>query len=107
MRKLFLNTICIFVFFLFTNEFAFSQWSNDPEVNNLIIAPNNNWIADFPTHKNNIVSDKKGGGIIAWTYSIAGNSFDFYAQRIDNLGTLKWDSAGVDVCQVAGAIRHV
>jgi hypothetical protein len=43
------------------------------------------------------VSDGEGGIIVVWTDSRNGNC-DIFAQRIDNNGTVLWDSSGVEIC---------
>ena len=44
-----------------------------------------------------IISDERGGAIIAWTDARSGNN-DIYAQRVSGGGELLWDTNGLPVC---------
>ena len=47
----------------------------------------------------NLIADANGGAIITWTDFRNGvSNADIYAQRISNLGVIKWASNGVPVC---------
>ncbi len=50
-----------------------------------------------------IVSDLAGGAIIAWNADSGGIHSDIYAQRIDSLGAMQWDSTGVPICAAPNA----
>ena len=51
-----------------------------------------------------IVSDGRGGAIIAWDESRHGNlNFDIYAQSINSTGTIMWTLNGAGVCTIDGA----
>ncbi len=44
-----------------------------------------------------IVSDKKGGGITAWNDFRNNPKRSYYAQRIDSIGNILWDSSGIEL----------
>jgi hypothetical protein len=48
-----------------------------------------------------IVADGTGGAIITWE-DFRGSIYDIYAQRVDSLGMVKWDSNGIIICTAAG-----
>ncbi len=72
---------------------AQAQWSSSPGMNNAICQAGNNQVGP------RIISDGKDGAIICW-YDERGssNSFDIYAQRIDNAGFVRWTVNGNLVC---------
>src|SRR5262245_23942038 len=47
-----------------------------------------------------LVSDGAGGAFLAWTDGRNGQSWDIYAQHVDNNGALLWGSGGVGVATV-------
>ncbi len=69
---------------------TFSQWSNNPAVNNAICA--------LPSQTPVIASDGAGGTILAWEDDRL--SATIYAQRINASGTVLWTSNGIPVDSV-------
>ena len=49
-----------------------------------------------------IASDRHGGAVIAWQDQRS--AMEIYAQRIDDAGTILWDTAGVAVCTAGGYV---
>jgi hypothetical protein len=80
-----------FVYLIILSISTYSQWSNDPTINNPIctLTQSNQ---RFPS----ITTDGSGGAIILWEDNR--NSEDaIYVQRIDASGILKWTTDGVQI----------
>jgi predicted lipoprotein with Yx(FWY)xxD motif len=77
---------------------TFAVWLNDPTVNLPICT------ANAQQYEPVIVSDGSGGAIIAWTdqRDISTNLRDIYAQRVDNSGSVLWETNGIPICQAQG-----
>jgi len=52
-----------------------------------------------------LASDGAGGAIIAWEDERSGN-YDIYAQRVDALGIVVWDTNGMAICTATGDQGH-
>ena len=79
---------------LLTPTIAFSQWSNNPKVNNLISNAANDQVNAAS------VSDGVGGAIIVWQDKRSGSNYDIYAQRVSASGARLWPSTGIAICSV-------
>jgi hypothetical protein len=84
--------LSLFIFSL--NKTAYTQWSNDPTINNAIC------IAANHQSSLSIVSDGEGGAIMAWEDERSGK-YDIYAQRISASGVVLWAVNGVAICTAA------
>ena len=85
--------VIVALFFHTFSSRIFSQWSTDPAVNSAIITGVNQQSVC------RIASDGHGGAIVTWwDYEFSTSDYDIYAQRIDSMGNLCWDPAGVSVC---------
>ncbi len=70
-----------------------SQWSTDPNVNNVICEAPENQL--YPK----IVSDGSGGAIFTWDDNRNTNTdANIYAQRINSSGIVQWTTDGVTIC---------
>ncbi len=49
-----------------------------------------------------LASDGSGGAIITWQDYRSGNSYDIYAQRITNKGSVNWTANGITISNTAG-----
>jgi|GEM_PF-933948 len=79
--------------FLISFTTVHAQWSSDPNQNTPICRAGNNQTAP------KIISDGQGGAIICWTDErVSQNTFDIYAQRIDEDGFVQWTVNGAVVC---------
>ena len=45
-----------------------------------------------------MISDNRGGAVIAWQDRRGGAQYDIYSQRIDGFGRIQWRTSGVAVC---------
>ena len=91
MRKIILS-VCPLFFISFS---SFSQWNANPAVN----TPVSTALVDQKSQK--MVSDTKGGAIIAWEDfrgSVPAGVADIFVQRIDKNGYVKWTVDGVNIC---------
>jgi len=70
---------------------TFAQWSNDPSLNTPVCVWDNN------QQSTEIISDYKGGAIIAW-FDFRFNNPDIFIQRIDEQGYPLWGDGGKVVC---------
>jgi len=78
----------------------FAQWSNDPLVNTPVCV----W--ESYQQRAEVVSDNRGGAIIAWFDSRFGNA-DMFIQRLDAYGIQKWGNGGTAVClNVSNEVYH-
>ncbi len=71
---------------------AFTQWSNNPNINTPICTAGGNQLN--PT----IVSDGSGGAIITWYDYRSGLSPHIYAQHVNASGYVQWTVDGVAMC---------
>ena len=71
---------------------AFSQWSGNPKVNNLISNAPNDQVNSAS------VTDGAGGTIIAWQDKRSGSNYDIYAQRVNASGIVQWAANGIAIC---------
>jgi hypothetical protein len=73
---------------------TFSQWNANPALNTSVCATTKN------QQNLNVVTDGKGGAIIAWEDSRNSTltQTDIYVQRIDKNGNAKWTINGITVC---------
>ena len=69
----------------------FAQWNSDPLINTPVCV----W--DSNQQRAEIISDNKGGAIIAWFDFRMGNA-DIFIQRLDSDGNQKWGNGGKAVC---------
>ncbi|CAN5549872.1 hypothetical protein BH10BAC5_BH10BAC5_09310 [soil metagenome] len=90
MKKL----ILLFVFVLASSP-LFSQWSNNPAVNNTV--------TNTGGFQQNVVTcpDGAGGIIMAWEDNSSG-FYKIYSQKINVFGQTVWFSGGIGVCPVTG-----
>jgi hypothetical protein len=62
--------------------------------------PVSDWFSSSPPA---IVNDGNGGAIITWVeLSVSTVSDDMYAQRVNGMGSLLWDSTGIAISQTSG-----
>jgi phosphosulfolactate phosphohydrolase-like enzyme len=94
MKNLLTQFFFLSLFFFSLNKTAYSQWSNDPTINNAIC------IAANHQSSLSIVSDGEGGAIMAWEDERSGK-YDIYAQRISASGVVLWAVNGVAICTAA------
>ena len=81
---------------IFTYELS-AQWNNSPTANNVITN------ATGYQGGQSIVSDNKGGAIIAWYENVSNAPNNtIYVQRIDAKGNRKWLNNGIPVCSLNG-----
>lgn len=66
--------------------------AQDPNQGAQIVVQNNQQIAP------QVVTDGAGGAIVVWQDVRNNANYDVYAQRIDHLGNLLWNTSGVPVC---------
>lgn len=52
-----------------------------------------------------IISDGAGGAIITWVDTRNGNN-DIYAQRVNNMGIIQWQSNGIAICDTTGEQQY-
>ena len=77
------------------SQLSFGQWNTATSINNAICSKAG------AQQDPRIVSDGKGGAIIAWVDNSSGSG-DIYAQRIDKNGFVKWATNGVVVNNAIG-----
>jgi len=85
----------LFLIVLFCST-IYSQWSNDPTVNNAVCTQAST--QEYPT----ITDDGNGGAIIVWIDLRSGTNWDIYAQRININGVVQWATDGVPICTQTG-----
>ncbi len=74
-----------------------AQWNNSPTANNVITN------ATGYQGGQSIVSDNKGGAIIAWYENVSNAPNNtIYVQRIDAKGNIKWLKNGLPICSLNG-----
>lgn len=89
-----------FFLLLFSSIFfsSFAQWSSNPTINTPVCIQAND------QQDLRIVTDNKGGAIIAWLDYRADatqQSGDIYIQRLDQYGNPKWTANGVVLCNLS------
>jgi len=77
----------VLVLILLSYNLSFAQWTNDPSVNTPVCV----W--DGFQNIPEIISDNRGGAIIAWLDFRLGNA-DIFIQRLDAQGFTKWVDGG-------------
>ncbi|MEO6611997.1 MAG: MopE-related protein [Chitinophagaceae bacterium] len=76
---------------LLANHFAYSQWSNNPAINNAICT-------DYYNQAQiQMVSDGSGGTIFTWVDSRFQPSYTIFCQRINSSGNVQWAANGIQV----------
>lgn len=70
---------------------AEAQWSSDSTLNNPICTAAGN--QELPQ----LVSDGRGGAMIAWQDERNGN-WDIYSQKVDQFGDIRWTTNGIPIC---------
>src|SRR3954470_21362003 len=88
-----LSFVAFSLFGLYSTN-IFSQWSANPTLNTSVCVATKN------QQNLGMVTDGKGGAIIAWEDSRSSTSSqtDIYIQRIDKDGMTKWTLGGVTIC---------
>lgn len=88
--------LVVILFFLFTSKAIIAQWVPDPTSNNPICVVSG--MQEFPK----TTTDSKGGAYIVWEDYSNGTS-KLFAQRIDKNGYIKWNTNGIEVCNINSA----
>ena len=89
----------VLVLIILSYNLIFAQWTNDPLVNTPVCV----W--DGFQNIPEIISDNRGGAIIAWLDFRLGNA-DIFIQRMDAQGFQKWGEGGKAVCNDPGNKIH-
>ncbi|MBI5471438.1 MAG: T9SS type A sorting domain-containing protein [Ignavibacteriae bacterium] len=83
------KSVALIFFWVCGSTFLFAQWSSNPAENTRVCV--NTSLKQMPE----MVTDGKGGAIIAWRNSPPMSSTETRAQRLTSAGIIRWDSAGV------------
>lgn len=62
-------------------------------------------LATIPQFEPSVASDGTGGAIVTWTQTAAG-SLDVVAQRVSDIGELRWGTSGLALCGATGDQFH-
>ena len=78
---------------------VYPQWSNNPQVNDLVTTYSNN------QNQLQALSDGAGGVYIVWQddRNSAASGWDIYAQRLSHNGEQLWDEGGLVLCNAEAA----
>uniref|UniRef100_A0A832D0V2 T9SS type A sorting domain-containing protein n=1 Tax=Ignavibacterium album TaxID=591197 RepID=A0A832D0V2_9BACT len=85
--------LVVILFLLFNSKAIIAQWVADPYYNNPICLASGSQM--FPK----TATDSKGGAYIVWE-DYRNGTLKIFAQRIDKNGYVKWNTNGIQVCDI-------